>query len=419
MTSQWKQRSLARDSAWSVVSGLIGQSFLILSGALAARYLGPDQRGNFAIIALTVGLVSSVGSIGLPLAFAHQLASGELPTSTGVRNAWRTCGLQVLLLCGIYAIFLHFVFPNYFPSVAPLAAFIATFAIPGLLAASYGMGILQGIREFRALSILRIFQPGAYALLLLLIFPLAKNLPFVVSTWSLASLLVGAGFVGTVLHISRPPLKTVPSVHVNWKNLYKFGGRSLIGTLNPLEALRLDQIALALFSSPGILGYYVVAQALTNLPRLIAFSAGLVLFPSLAAEEVVQKRRQLFKASVLFVTGGSTVLVAMLIIAAPILIVFFFGKPFAPSIAVAQVLLVGSLFGSVRKTICDGLGGLGYAAAGTISELMMYPWFIALSLILVPKYQGVGMAISVSAAHLVSLVTALALLWRRRAARAI
>src|SRR5206468_1604982 len=67
------------------------------------------------------------------------------------------------------------------------------------------------------------------------------------------------------------------------RTLFRFGLRGLFGWVSPIEGLRADQQAVGLLISPAALGLYVVGQSITNLPRFVAQSIGLVGYPHVAS----------------------------------------------------------------------------------------------------------------------------------------
>ena len=65
-------------------------------------------------------------------------------------------------------------------------------------------------------------------------------------------------------------------------DLVGFGMRGMIGTISPLENLRLDQLVIGTFQSPAALGQYSTAQAFYAMPRLFGASIGMIAYPDVA-----------------------------------------------------------------------------------------------------------------------------------------
>ena len=58
----------------------------------------------------------------------------------------------------------------------------------------------------------------------------------------------------------------------------RFGRASLLGTVFPFEAYRMDLLVAAIMLTPTQLGYYSVAVSLSNLPRFVGIANGLSTF---------------------------------------------------------------------------------------------------------------------------------------------
>lgn len=396
-------RYFAKNGMLSVASGIAGQAFLILSGVLAARYLGPEGRGHLAIIMLAVILLCSISTLGLPLAFARQLAAGVLPVREGIMTAWKLYAMQTLCCMALYVSVVAILFPSFFPNLNLRPVSWAVLAVIGWMAIQYGVGLLQGLHQHQVLSSLRVLQPALYALFLIALLPFDKRLEEVAFVWSLSVILGGGAFLLVVIHKARSYLPTRAVTKSDLADLFRFGRKSLLGNLSPFEILRLDQVLLAFFFQPHVLGIYVVAQAFTNLPRLIAYGLGLVLLPAAAAENNRPGMQRTFRTFVIASATGSLVVGGFLFILMPALVMLFFGEAFESAASVAQVLLAGAILGALRKTIADGLIGLGNSAAGSLGEMMMYPWFALLAIVLVPRYDVLGMATAVTVSQIPAL----------------
>ena len=76
--------------AGSVLTGLVGQAFLIVSGVLAARILGVEDRGYLALLVLFPAVLAQIGSLGLPLAATFELSRDRSRWAEVIRRATRT-----------------------------------------------------------------------------------------------------------------------------------------------------------------------------------------------------------------------------------------------------------------------------------------------------------------------------------------
>ena len=156
----------------------------------------------------------------------------------------------------------------------------------------YGLAVLQGIQDFRALNLCRLIFPPLNAMLLIVLWvsgvgDLVLVTAIWVSLYLLSALITVAVARRRVRRLPDPEPDELPSN----RDLAVFGAKALLGSASPLTQFQLDQTIVGLFISQAALGIYVVAVAFTNLPRFIAQSVGLVAYPHVAAAPDGRERR--------------------------------------------------------------------------------------------------------------------------------
>ena len=272
----------ARKLAGSLIASGAAQVFLIASGVLVARGLGPEDRGYLALIVVVAGICVLVGSVGLPTAVTYYVA--RYPP--GARSIARSLAFpfvgQIAAIIALQLIVL-FAFLHGDPRRVGVAALISLLLVPGILSHSYGLAILQGQDRFRPFNVLRILPTGMYAFAVLAVFVLGlADLVVVTTTWAISVFLGGLLALGIALR--GLPAEDEFGEGPGRRRLVRFGLKSLVGSTSPIEALRLDQAIVGLLLTPVALGLYVVAQAFTNLPRVVALSVGMVEYPHVASQ---------------------------------------------------------------------------------------------------------------------------------------
>jgi O-antigen/teichoic acid export membrane protein len=270
----------------------------------------------------------------------------------------------------------------------------------------YALSVLQGLQRFTAFNVLRMLPAGFYSLSVVLLFIGGENrlLPVVLA-------LVSAYVLAAVISI------TVASRHVrpDWLGMpaqrgqfFAFAIRGHIGHISPVDSLRLDQIAVALFLTPVSLGIYVVAYAFTNLPRFIAHSAGLVAYPVIAAKTVTQSARYLIWRFFWIVSLLTIAIGIMLIIWMTELVNLFFGSDFLDAVPIARILMVGSILVAMRRILVEGVRGLAHAGISTLAEISMYPWLVTGGPLMMKWYGIKGLAVALAIGYGISLGVAVA-----------
>jgi O-antigen/teichoic acid export membrane protein len=187
--------------------------------------------------------------------------------------------------------------------------------------------------------------------------------------------------------------------------MLRFGSKSVLGWASPVENFRLDQLVVGLFLSPVALGLYVAGLALTNLPRFIAQSVGIVAYPAVAAKATPIEARRTVWTFFWGTVAVSAVIVAAIWVLADWLVPLLFGAAFADAVGLTRILLISALLLSARRALTDGTRGAGYAGLGTIAELVSWVTLIPAVALLAASSGAEGVALALGLASAVSLAT--------------
>jgi O-antigen/teichoic acid export membrane protein len=395
----------------SVVSGLGGQLALIVSGVLAARMLGPENRGYLALLILIPTAISQLGSLGLPLAVTYELSRDQLTGRGALWNIGRPAILLVSTQVLLHGAILAALFSGRDPEVR-IAALFSLLIIPADSAQLFGLAILQGRRNFAAFNLFRLLPAVAYSALALTTFLLrAGSLPQFALWFAGSYLVVAAATMTTALRRS-PPQELVGAPRPS--KMLRFGLRGLFGSVSPLETLRLDQAIVGLFLSPAALGLYVVGVSFTNLPRFVAQSIGVVAYPYITAQrDPARARRFMWRFVGLSILVCSAVILPLEYLAGWV-VPAFFGDAFASAVGIMQILLVSSLFLSARRVLTDASRGIGQPGLGTIAEVASWLSLLPAIGLLAPRFGGAGVAVAFTISAGISLAVLTVLVALRR-----
>lgn len=384
-----------------VATGAV-QVLLTVSGVLIARTLGPEDRGYLALLVVVSGICVLAGGAGLPTAATYYVAQNRGHAAGIVR----ALALPALIQVGGTAVVqlgVLFVLIPHDPQRVKVAAMVSLLLVPGILSHSYGLAVLQGQERFRPFNILRILPTALYvgAVVAAVVLGFA-NLIVLMVAWAVALLLAGVIALGVALRglLSVGDVADGPSR----RQLVRFGAKSLVGSVSPIEALRLDQALVGLLLNPVTLGLYVVAQAFTNLPRVVASSVGMIAYPHVASQtSAAEARRALWRYFFLGVALSALVIGALEIVTGK-LVLLFFGAEFQSATPVARVLLLATLFMAARRVLTDGVNGMGRPGLGTISEIASWIFLVPTIALLLPRYGAVGVAVALTISWFASLV---------------
>ena len=297
------------------------------------------------------------------------------------------------------------------PQRVQLAAAISLLLPPGILALSFGLAILQGQRRFTAYNTLRVAPSVAYVVGVVVVYVSnATSLVLFMALWAAVNLV--GGLIALVFSVRGLPKHAAEDETPSRWQMLRFGFKAFLGSLSPVDVVRLDQAVVGLFLAPVTLGFYVVAQALANLPRVVATSIGFVAYPQVAAERDRASARRAMWRFFFLGLGLSALVVGFLELMAGQLITLFFGEDFTEATAITEILLLASLFMAGRRVLTDGINGIGHPGFGTIAEITSWILLIPGLAILLPWLgaEGVALALAISwgASLLLLIVLALA-----------
>jgi O-antigen/teichoic acid export membrane protein len=388
--------ALRTATAGSVAAGFAGQAAVAVSGVIAARVLGVEDRGYLALVVLFPIVLSHALSLGVPLAVTFAIARRPGSARTVTRSLTRVALWQLVAIAVSLAVAMAIVFAGE-PRYVWMAAFLAAASSPLLLAQHYGLAILQGQHRFLALSLVRalpvILYSGALAAAAALLSP---RLVAIVGLW-LVSNAVATAVWGAII-LRGLGTDDDQAAGPERRELVRFGLRGLIGSLSPVETFRLDQLVVGLVLSPVALGLYVVGLAFTVFPRLVSYSIGLVMYPKVAAETDPARAAAVVWRSLVVCATMTSLFVAVLELFAPWAIDVLFGDEFSAAVTVTRILLVSSLFLSLRRILIEAAQGVGLPSLGTWSEVVSWVVFTPLLVVLVPRWGIEGVATGVAAA---------------------
>ena len=398
--------------AGSILTGFLGQAVLIVSGVLAARILGVEDRGYLALLVLFPAVLAQIGSLGLPLAATFELSRDRSRWAEVVRTLVRPFTLQSITLVLLHAGILLAVFWSD-PHAVRISALMSLCAVPAILGQSYGTATLQGQQRFLAFNVLRTLPAVAYTVAVLAVFVVGGgNLQWVVAGWIAASLVSAAVTVWVAVRPVR--LQSARRSPEALRSMLRFGVKGLLGWASPVETFRLDQAVVGLFLAPAALGLYVVGLAFANLPRFIAQSVGYIAYPRVAARRGEEAWRELWQFFWL-ASGAAALVVLALELGVSWLVPAFFGDEFSGAVALTRILLIGALFLSARRVLTDGAQGLGRPGLGTIAEVSSWVFLLPALGIFTPLWDARGVALALAVSAALSFVVLLVLLVRSHA----
>ncbi len=402
--------SLARGaSAQTLATSVVAQALTVISGVIAARALGVEGRGTLAILWLIPVTLVLLGGIGIPQATTFYVAR-EIGNPRGVVTiSVRITLVLALLLSAAYAAGL-LLFPDGDMAFSMGQGFLSVGLVPMFLAQNLGVATLLGMKRYRAFNFGRLSPVFLYASGLLILFlvghdSLSLILGVMLFSWAAVA-------VSTWVIVFRNLPSSSEPVRTNTKEVAEFGLRGVIGSVSPIDDVRVDQLMVGALMDTRALGLYVAALAFCNLPRFIAQAIGSVSFPRIASAATVPDAWKLtgraFWIGALAIVGTTVVLFLTM----PFLLPLLFGDDFSEAVSLGRILLLAALFLAVHRLLTELARGLGHPGYGSITELVNLGVFLLGLLAFATPASTHGIACAVLAGGLASS-TLLALLLHR------
>lgn len=375
----------------TVLTGFVILIINLGSGIILARSLGASSRGFVAAAMLWPPLLAGLAGLSVADALLIRAARSEAALASALPTAMLigACESLVAMACGW--IVLPRVLGGMSPEVVTISRYYLLY-IPLTYTVWFITAVLQA-RGYR-FNVFRASTHVAYTALLLFLWLIHLIGPLTVIAASLGAHVITVA-IGIILVRGRGWWH----VQVTWavaRELLNFGYRVHIGTVASFLTARLDLVILAILVPPAELGNYVVSGIPGAALTLIPLSASMVAYPA-----VVRMRRDAVPATIArcFAVFALMMLLAFLVdLTLPLAIPFFFGPGYQPAIRIGQILTFGLAIRSTTGLLGAVVRGLSRPLSAGLGDIVGLPMFAILLLVLVPRWQGIGAGIALSAA---------------------
>lgn len=342
----------------------------LLSGAVAARDLGPEARGQLAMLLLWPQLFCTVGNMGVDLAATYLSADParrhRVPATLGA-----IATAQTAVLVPAYLLTMPLVLEGSAETRDSL--YLATL-IPLYLAGNYAVGALMGWQNFRAFNIVRIATPLLYTAGIVALATSDRLSPgTAAATFVVAN---GTADLLAMLMLWRQAGVGTADADIA-RDAIAYGIKAHAGRLSP-AALGVDAIVVALFLSSRDLGLFVAATAFLAAPRLITAALSMVFFPHVSASHLAGEPARLRAMAMAYALGAIVPALVLAAFARPA-VVGLFGAEYAGGVPVLQLLSISALALALRAFPSDLLRGRGRPGLTSIAEAASWVAFLALA----------------------------------------
>lgn len=373
------------------------------TGILAARLLGPTDRGLLAAVVFWPSIFAAVAQWSLGEAIVWRSAQAP-ERSAAILVSAIVLALTTALATSLVAVpLLPWLLGEARREVFDLAVLFACVWLPVTNLNVVLMAADQAARRFGRLNLLRLGPNGFYLAGILALWATGR-----VSVESLVWAVAGGSALTLTLRLAtaRRDLHAAPE----WPQICTLARVALrfhAGALAALLSSQADRIVLVLAFPDVTIGHYVVAWTFAASGIAAVTSAvSFVLLPHLAAERDRDRARTTLalalRRTAIFLYIG----VAVAGLATPWLFPLLFGAAYAETVPLALLLLVAVVPLTLRQTIVRSLRAFGEARIGVVNELAAIVVFLCAAFVAVGTigWRVEGIATAVIMANLIGLL---------------
>lgn len=372
------------------------QIISFITSIMVARFLGPEGKGELALILLLPTILTTFVNLGFSVSTTYFVGKKKFSLSTIVaNNIFITFILSVVSII-IGAVLVFFMQDSYFKNIKICYLLLGLLIVPPTLFIQNIGCILQGVQEFKKYNLINLAYNIVYLLLLLFLFLFP-------STYVALFALLGTLLINCLLFYLSV-ISPLENIRFNLDRLYiassvKYGLKSYLNNVITYFNYRIDLLILNYFLNPTSVGYYTVAVSFAELLWIISHSASTVILPRVASLEKNDQKNQvtaLASRVVLFFTFISIIIMFFL---SNWVVKFFYSSLYAESIMPLKIILIGILSISFARILTNDLAGRGKPEYNTYASGVGLLLNIVLNIIFIPAYGINGAALSSSVSY--------------------
>lgn len=382
----------------------------VVTSVLSAWALGPEGRGDLAIVLTWPGVFAMIVELGMPQAHRFWTAKRPECVSAMFSNALIFALVFGLITLGLAELLIPRLVGTRSAEVMFLVKIYALI-IPMSLVTDLMRSLLEGARRFVWVGAIRLVffavQASGFVALWLSDRFTVSTATYIMIAASAASMIL------SMIAVLRQFAPTWRPRLTELRTALRFGLRDYPGILTEFANWRLDSLMIAGFASSTSIGLYSVAVALADITTTLASSVSEALTPEVAAAKKRAEAARVVTRSLRLTLGAHLSILVPLWIAAPFILRFAYGPDFVEVTSVLRLLLVASVIWSASAIVISGLNGLGHPGLSAIARTMAAVVKTLTLLAWLPSHGILGAAWSSMAAYSVMLVVALFWMLRR------
>ena len=387
----------------------INVAMMVLNGAMgviAARALGPEGLGTFAIAMLIPNLASLFLQLGIGMATVYFMGQKKYPADVLAGNVLSVSIVTSVIVLPVYVLCIPFLQRTVAVGIDADALVLIGASIPFALISRHLLYIFLGLQHIDGYNQLRVLRAAAN-LVLLVVAVIVLGMGATGAVWS-----VTLGWLIMALY-GLWALRKVISVRLYWsgdvlRDCLKLGLQGFLSNLFQFFNYRLDVLILSFFLGVTAVGIYSTAVTIAEMLWYVPEAIATVLFPKTAASSTEELRSftPIVTRNVFVFTLLTSILMAAF--SYPVVTIIFGGR-YVDSVLPLQLLLPGVVLLSVNKVLASDLAGRGLLLYNTVASLVGLFATVVLDVVLIPLWGISGAAVASSVSYILSTLVVLVL----------
>lgn len=384
-----------QDVSITVISRIVTMLVGVASQGCLAWWLGPADRGSYAVCLVYATILSVVFTLGMDVATQYFIASRRIGPSQAASTAITLCciGAAFAVIIGASAIYL----PVAFFQKAPVSTFhLALVLVPGQMAGVFCNQILAALKDFTRLGLVNCLNYVVQLLAIVVFVGLAR---LGIAGAMLASICTALVSLTVVLHIlhHRHQVRWERPLARSFKHILHYGARYCVASLSNMVDLQIGAVMLAMLANEEAIGLFSVATTLVGRVSMLPDSIVLAISPRLAADPTGRPDLAARSARMVAVFCGAGFLT--LALAAPIMVPILFSAKFAPMVPVIWIIMLGDYIRISCRPFIPYINGTNRPQIFSVIIVVSMVTNLTLLLLLLPVWGLNGAAASTAISH--------------------
>jgi O-antigen/teichoic acid export membrane protein len=385
--------NIAKEGTFVFLSRLIETFSAMLNSIVITRMLGPEGRGKYALFLTILLILLTPATLGISESNLYMASSKKSSINSLISNSFLFAFVSSFLWITIFFIFYKILIYRLIPSLTINEIFVMLCILPFIILFIYLQNILIGIgsiNHFIKTNIVLSVSP----LFFIIFFLFDNNLIVSEAIYAyMLSYLTSCVYCIWICIKKTGTFHFTPSKELAIESL-KYGAKISPGTI--LQGLRdrLEVLIISHFMSASAVGYYSVAQGLSERLKLLPKSFSYILFAQISGST-----NELRYSTAAYVTRNTLwfmiiIIIIPLIASAKFIISILYGREFLPAIIPLCILFFSTMFSSIGLTLGSLALGKGSPQICTYAMAISFLTTIGLDIWLIPVWGLIGAAIA-------------------------